>query len=62
VVRGSGIALLMSVPGLVLPVPAVLAAGRTAWGTMTFGSAYAWTTLLLWIAVVAHLSGTRRAG
>jgi membrane-associated phospholipid phosphatase len=48
-------ALALAAPGLVLPVGAVLLLRDSAWGTATLGSAYFWTTLWLWIALVAHL-------
>ena len=59
--RWTRLAAAAAAPGLVLPVEAVLAGRGTTFGTVTLGSIYFWSTLLVWLAVVAHLRALRRA-
>lgn len=46
------ICLALALPGLVLPLAVVTLSRDTALGTLTFGSLFGWTTLLLWLAVL----------
>ena len=47
----------LAVPGLFWPLPLFAVALYEWWQPVTFRSIYTWTTLWLWIAVIADLSG-----
>ena len=49
---GRNVCIALAVPGLVCPLLLTAAWREYAWGAVTLGSIYTWTTLALWTAIM----------
>ncbi|MEO7193056.1 MAG: glycosyltransferase family 87 protein [Vicinamibacterales bacterium] len=51
-IRARGVAVVVAVPGLLLPIYMTILWRTSRWGGVTIGSTYTWTLLALWTAVM----------